>query len=155
MSGVLYAATLGCGLMAGLFFAFSVSIMTALSRLNPAEGIGAMQSINIAILNPVFLVVFLGTAGACAFVVISAVLRWQEPGALYLLVGGALYLVGAFLVTVLFNVPMNDALASVAPEDPEAASLWADYLATWTAWNHVRTVAALAAAASLTISFSY
>jgi uncharacterized membrane protein len=54
-----------------------------------------------------------------------------------------------------FNVPKNEALASVAPATPDGASLWADYLSAWTAWNHVRTVAALVAAASLTIELCY
>ncbi len=73
----------------------------------------------------------------------------------YLLVGGALYLVGSLLVTVAFNVPKNEALAARAPTDSNAASLWADYLSAWTAWNHVRTVGSLAAAASLTIGLCY
>ena len=145
-------AALGCGVMAGLFFAFSVSVMKALARLPSAEGIAAMQSINVAIINPVFLAVFLGTAVACLLVMIAALLRWHNPGAVYLLIGGALYLVGTFLVTLVFNVPKNNALASVAPADPESASLWTDYLSKWTAWNHVRAAAALAAAASLTIA---
>ena len=54
---------------------------------------------------------------------------------------------GVILVTVLFNVPRNNALATVEPASAEGARLWADYLRTWTAWNHVRTVAAIAAAA--------
>ncbi len=52
-------ALLGCGLMAGLFFAFSVCVMKALAQLPPEKGIAAMQSINVTILNPVFFVVFL------------------------------------------------------------------------------------------------
>ena len=148
-------AALGCGLMAGVFFTFSVSVMKALARLSPGEGIGAMQSINVAIINPWFLVVFLGTAAACVLAVTSSLLRWHDPGAVYLLVGGVLYLVGSLLVTAVFNVPMNEALASVAPADPDGASLWASYLANWTAWNHIRAAAALAATASFTIALSY
>jgi uncharacterized membrane protein len=148
-------AALGCGLMAGLFFTFSAVVMKALARLPPSEGIVAMQSINVAIINPLFLAVFFGTAVACVLAVISSLLRWHDPGAVYLLVGGALYLVGSLLVTLVFNVPMNEALASVAPADPEGASLWASYLANWTAWNHVRAAAALAAAASLTVALGY
>src|SRR5262245_19819654 len=92
-------AALGCGLMAGLFFAFSAAVMKALARLPSAEGIGAMQSINVAIINPLFLAVFFGTAVACVLVIIIAsLLRWHEPGTIYLLIGGALYLVGTFLV---------------------------------------------------------
>jgi uncharacterized membrane protein len=148
-------AALGCGLMAGLFFTFSAVVMKALARLPPSEGIAAMQSINVAIINPLFLAVFFGTAAACVIAVISSLLRWHDPGAVYLLVGGALYLVGSLLVTLVFNVPMNEALASVAPADSEGASLWASYLANWTAWNHVRAAAALAAAASLTVALGY
>jgi uncharacterized membrane protein len=157
--GLLFAVTLvaalGCGLMAGLFFAFSVSVMKALARLPSAEGIAAMQSINVAIINPVFLAAFFGTTAACVLVMISSLLRWHDPGAVYLLTGGALYLVGTFLVTMVFNVPKNNALASVPPANAESASLWTNYLSNWTAWNHVRTVAALAAAASLTIALCY
>jgi uncharacterized membrane protein len=148
-------AALGCGLMAGLFFAFSVSVMKALGRLPIAEGIAAMQSINVAIINPVFLAAFFGTAAACVLVMIASLLRWHDPGAVYSLIGGALYLVGTFLVTLVFNVPKNNALASVAPADPGGGRVWASYLASWTAWNHVRTAAALAAAASFTIALSY
>jgi uncharacterized membrane protein len=65
-------SALGSGLMAGFFFAFSVSVMKALSRLPPAQGIAAMQSINVVVINPVFLIAFFGTAAACAAVAISA-----------------------------------------------------------------------------------
>jgi uncharacterized membrane protein len=55
-------------------------------------------------------------------------------------------------VTMAFNVPRNNALAAVDPASPEGVRVWAGYLPGWTAWNHVRTVAALAAAASLTLA---
>ena len=145
-------AALGCGMVAGVFFAFSAFVMQALARLSPREGIAAMQSINVAVLNPWFLGAFFGTAGACVLALVSSLLRWHEPGAAYLLVGSALYLVGTLLVTMVFNVPKNEALASVAPADPDGARLWAGYVASWTAWNHVRTAAALAAAASFSLA---
>lgn len=146
MTAIALGAALGSGLMAGLFFAFSVSVMRALASRPPAEGIAAMQAINRAILNPVFLVVFMGTAVASVATLFS--------GNAWLLAGGALYLAGGFGVTALFNVPRNNALARAAPADPESARLWADYLATWTAWNHVRTAASLAALALLIIGLS-
>ena len=114
-----------------------------------------MQSIDVAVINPVFFAAFFGTAAACALVVIASLLRWHDTDAVYLLVGGTLYLVGSLLVTVVFNVPENDALASVTPADPDGDCPWASYLAKWTAWNHVRTATALAAAASLTIGLCY
>jgi uncharacterized membrane protein len=134
-------AALGCGLMAGVFFAFSAFVMKALARLPAGEGIAAMQSVNVA--------------AACVLALISSLLRWHAPGAAYLFVGGALYLVGTVLVTIVFNVPKNEALASVAPADPGGARLWARYVASWTAWNHVRAGAALAAAASFSIARRY
>jgi uncharacterized membrane protein len=79
-------------------------------------------------------------------------LAWHQPGSAYLLAGSLLYIVGAFLVTMVFNVPRNNALAAVDPASAEGARLWAGYVTRWTAWNHVRTAAALAAATSLTIA---
>ena len=148
-------AALGCGLMAGLFFAFSVCVMKALSRLPTAEGIRAMQSINSAIINPVFAVVFFGTALACVLLIIISLFRWHDSGAVYVLVGGALYLIGGLLITFIFNVPRNNALAALEPTSPDSATIWADYLSNWTASNHVRTVTVLLALAFLTIAIGY
>lgn len=145
-------SALGCGLIAGVFFAFSTFLMKALARRPPAEGMAAMQAINVDVLNPWFLGVFLGTAITCALVVVSSILRWEEPGALYALLGGLLYLAGTFLVTMAFNVPLNNTLAALAPADPGSAGQWAGYVARWTVWNHVRTAAALAGAAALTLA---
>ena len=145
-------AALGCGLVAGVFFAFSAFVMKALARLPPGEGIAAMQSINVVVLNRWFLTAFFGTAAACVLAVIFSLQRWDEPGTAYLLVGSILYLVGALLVTIVCNVPRNEALAAIAPTDPAAASLWIRYVAGWTDWNHVRTAAALAAAASFSFA---
>lgn len=146
------SAALGCGLIAGVFFAFSAFVMDALARLPPAQGIAAMQSINIVVINPWFGAAFFGTAAACLVLAVVSLSAWHRPGAAYLLAGGLLYLVGTFLVTIVFNVPRNQALAAVDPASAEGASLWAGYVAGWTAWNHVRTVAALAAAAALTMA---
>ncbi len=148
-------SALGSGLLAGFFFAFSVSVMKALGRLPPTQGIAAMQSINVVVINPVFLIAFFGTALACVAVAISALATWHRPGAAYLLTGGLLYLAGSFLVTIVFNVPRNNALAAVDPASAAGAALWSSYLTAWTAWNHVRTAAALAAAASLTVALRH
>ncbi len=145
-------AALGCGLIAGVFFAFSTFVMSALARIQPSQGISAMQSINIAVINPAFMVVFLGTAVACLFLAVLSLLRWHQPGAGFLLAGSLLYFVGTFLVTMVFNVPLNNALAKVDPGNLESASLWTRYVSDWTVWNHVRTAAALGAAASFTIA---
>ena len=148
-------AALGCGLVAGVFFAFSTFVMKALARLPPGEGIAAMQSSNVTVLNPWFMGAFFGTAAACVGALVSSLIRWHEPSAVYLFVGSTLYLVGTLLVTIVFNVPRNNSLASVAPADPDGVRLWADYVTSWTAWNHVRTLAALAAAAAFSVALSY
>lgn len=143
---------LGTGVMAGLFFTFSTFMMTALGRLPPAQGVAAMQSINVAILNPLFAVAFFGTAVACLALAVATIFRWPDPGAIWLLLGCALYLAGSVLVTILFNVPMNEALAAAAPDSVEAADLWQRYLVRWTAWNHVRTIANVAALAAFLLA---
>ena len=150
--GLCFASALGSGLIAGVFYAFSTFVMRALGRLPAQEGVAAMQSINVAVINPLFLGVFLGTAATCAAAVAVAAARWQKPGAGYVLAGGLLYVVGTFLVTALCNVPLNNALAAVAPTDPVAGQVWSGYRRRWTFWNHVRTAAAVGAMVLLVLS---
>lgn len=143
---------LGCALVAGIFFAFSTFVMTALGRLPPAQGVAAMQSINLVVINRWFLTVFFGTALMCVTVMAATLAQWHTASGVLLLAGGLLYVVGTILVTMSFNVPRNNALAAVAPQDPQAGALWARYLSSWTAWNHVRTIAAFAAAVLFSIA---
>ena len=161
MSGVLYAATLvsalGCGLVAGVFFAFSTFVMPALKRLVPAHGIAAMQSINELAVTPAFMTALFGTAlfgtaAACLGLVAWIVISSDGRTTALVLAGCALYIVGTIGVTIARNVPLNDRLAKLHPQGADAAGRWDEYVARWTAWNHVRTVAALAAAATLTIA---
>ena len=148
-------SALGCGLVGGIFFAFSAFIMKALGRLPPAQGIAAMRSINVTVINPLFMTAFFGPAAGCVVLTVSALLGWQRPSSVFLIVGSLLYLFGTILVTGGFNVPRNNALEAVDSASSEGARVWASYLTVWTAWNHVRTAAALAAAALLTIALRY
>ncbi len=145
-------SALGCGLMAGVFFAFSVFVMSGLARIPVPQGIAAMQSINITVINPVFMLVFMGTAFTCLILAVSSLVKLSQPGAIFVVVASLLYLVGTFGVTAAFNVPLNDALAGVKPNSAEGAHLWANYLSTWTLWNHVRTLASLGAMASFILA---
>ncbi len=97
----------------------------------------------------------LWNAGTRVLALIASLLRRRESGTICLLVDGALYLAGIMLMRIAFNVPRNEVLASTAPADSGAASLWAGYVTRWTTWNHVRTTAALAAATSFIIAFGY
>ncbi len=154
MSEVPYVATLatalGCGLNAGVFFAFSTFVMPALKRLPAAQGIAAMQSINKLAVTPAFTAALFGTAVACLGLVAWAAISSGERPAVLVIAGGALYLVGTIGVTIARNVPLNDELATLHPQGAGAAGRWEEYATRWTTWNHVRTVAALAAAAVLT-----
>ena len=147
-----FLAALGCGLIAGLFFAFSNFVMKALARLHPENGIAAMQAINVTVLNPLFLAFFLGTAAVCLLLFIYSLVRWQSPGIACLLAGSSLYLIGNYVVTMVFNVPKNNVLARVDASKSDAAGTWRNYLVVWTRWNHVRTITAFAAAAFLTMA---
>ena len=59
------AAALGCGTVGGVFFAFSTFVMPALRRLPEAQGVAAMQSINITAITPLFMTALFGTAVVC------------------------------------------------------------------------------------------
>jgi uncharacterized membrane protein len=141
VTGLLWISAIGCGLLAGLYFAFSTFVMTALGRIDQAAGIAAMNSINKVIVQSLFLPVFMGSTATCLLLAVLGLFRWNEPGAALIIAGGLLYVVGMFVVTVVFNVPLNNALMAANPASPEGQALWTRYLADWTWWNHVRTIA--------------
>jgi uncharacterized membrane protein len=143
----LTAAAFGCALVAGFLLAFSVCVMRALKALPTKQGIAAMQSINIVIINPWFLGLFFGVALLCLWVVAMALLGGSAPRSGYGLAGGLVYLFGTMGITLVCNVPLNNRLADLATDRPDAEQLWASYLKSWTRWNHVRTCAAVLAAA--------
>jgi uncharacterized membrane protein len=145
-----FVTAIGCGLMAGLFFVFSVAVMPGFGRVTAAHGLPAMQAINVAIINPVFLLVFLGTAATSAGIIIASLLNWAE-GAAYYVAGGLFYLVGVILVTFVVNVPMNNAIAPLDATAPQSTVGWQDYLKRWTAWNHVRTIASILSTIAVTL----
>ncbi len=147
------AAVLSSGLIGGVFFAFSSFVMRALARLPAAQGIAAMQSINVTVLCASFLVTFMGTALLSLGALALAIARWGQPGAALLAAGGILYVVGTFLVTGVCNVPLNDALGELEPGDARSVDVWESYVRRWTNWNHVRTAAAVLAAVAFTLAF--
>jgi uncharacterized membrane protein len=142
-------AALGCALIGGVFFAFSTFVMRALSRLPSVQGVRAMQSINVVVINPKFMGAFLGTAAVCVVLTVMAMTTWRAPGSALRLAGGLLYVLGTVGATIAFNVPRNEALANIEPDSAEAEKHWVRFVREWTVWNHVRTAAAIAAAALL------
>jgi uncharacterized membrane protein len=143
-----FLVTLGCALVGGVFFAFSNFIMAALARLPPREGMAAMQSINVTVITPLFMLALFGTGAVGLVLAGYSLIAARRPETPYLLIGGLLYFLGNVVVTIVFNVPRNSALAASDPASADGARVWADYLVTWTRWNHVRTATALAAAAT-------
>ena len=139
-------ALLGSALIGGVFFTFSSFVMKALARVPTADGIAAMQSINVVVLNPSFLGVFIGTTVVSLGAGGLALAGWGRPSAAFFLAAALCYLVGTFGVTGLGNIPLNNELAAVAATDPGARDVWQRYLGRWTRWNHVRTAAAMVAA---------
>jgi uncharacterized membrane protein len=144
---LLWFGAIGCGLLAGLYFAFSTFIMTALGRIEQAQGVSAMNSINSTILDSLFMPFFYGTTLASIILVILGLVRRGEPGAMMMIAGGLIHVAGMFLCTIFFNVPLNNALADVDPASGAAGPVWARYLKDWTPWNHVRTISSTVASA--------
>lgn len=135
------------GLMAGFFYAFSICVMDALARRPPAQAMAAMQAINAVVLNPRFLPVFVGAAPLSLLSAALAFASGPLRPALWLSAASLLYCLGTFAVTVIFNVPMNEALARADADGADAPAAWARYLQRWTRWNHVRSATALASLA--------
>jgi uncharacterized membrane protein len=134
------------GAVAGVFFAYSTSVMLGLDAVRPDQAIAVMRSVNDKIQNPVFLVTFLlSPVAAVVTGVLLLVPGHRAAGVLFLAAAGC-YVLGVFVPSFAVNIPMNDALdhATVPSALAGAARVWTDYSARWTAWNHVRTVASLA-----------
>lgn len=146
------ACAIGCGLNGGVFFAFSTFVMRALARLPTAQGIAAMQSINVVAVSPWFMLALFGTALLCVILVAASFSSWNRPGAAFATLGGALYLGGTIFVTMACNVPRNNALAKASAQSSQSETVWRTYVTEWTAWNHVRTASALVAAVSFTLA---
>jgi uncharacterized membrane protein len=147
-----FVAAIGSGLVAGIFFAFSTVVMPALSRIPSNQGISAMQSINVVVINPWFLGVFCGTAVISLVLMFLALIGWTDQRTIYVLIGGGLYLLGTIAVTGIFNVPLNDSLATLKLESEASTERWLHYAAAWTAWNHVRTTGSLLSAVSFILA---
>lgn len=156
MSEVLTVATVvaavGSALVAGIMLAFSTSVMPGLGRRPAPEAAAAMQAMNAAILNPLFGLVFGGTALVCAALAVSAPFSVDDGHAVLRGLGALLYLAGPIGVTMVVNVPMNEALDERDPADAAADGTWSTFLRRWTAWNNLRTLAGAAAAVLLIAS---
>jgi uncharacterized membrane protein len=105
-----------------------------------------MNAINVTVINRSFMLAFFGSAVLCLAATALSIFEWSATGGTLVALASALYLAGCIGVTIVCNVPLNNALAAVPLGTPQAAALWMRYLSEWTRWNTVRTVASAAAA---------
>ncbi len=130
-------------LVGGVFLAFSSFIMRALQDVPADVGMRAMQEINVTVLRSLFLTAFFAAGLTSVILIVLTALNWHPASSAWLIAGAITYLAGCILVTIGRNVPLNNALAAADPSSTEGQDLWTSYLATWTAWNHIRTAACI------------
>lgn len=134
-------AILAYACVGGVFLAFSDFIMRSLARTGGHGGVDAMQAINREVFRWVFMALFLGMAPVSLLIVGCGYLVGGVPGGL-MMAAGLVYVIGCFGVTVVFNVPMNEALARMEASAEATRAYWAGtYLPRWTFWNSVRAAA--------------
>jgi uncharacterized membrane protein len=143
---LLWFAALACALQAGIFFAFSNFVMRALAKIPAAAGIAAMQAINVTVINPFFMLLFMGAAGVSMLLLGLAIVQPIALNAHYAIAAAVCNLLGNFLVTVAGNVPLNNHLATLNPNEAGVQRSWQHFLTRWTQFNHLRTAASLLAA---------
>jgi len=137
---LLWISALGSGLIAGIYFAFSTFIMRAFGSIETSQAVAAMNAINEIILRSLFMPLFFGSTLVSVILIVLALLGWGDAGAGLMLITGVVYFVGMFVCTLVFNVPLNNALAELNRNNADAERIWSHYLKTWTRWNHLRTV---------------
>lgn len=152
------AAAVSSAAVGGLFYAFSTFVMKGLDRTDPTDALSAMRGINAeAQANAPFLIFFAGSTLLAAVVGMLAAMRLSQPGSGYLLAGAVLAVL-AFVVTMAFNVPLNNHLEALNPSALSAADAvreWQAYLVPRTNWNHVRTVSPLCGSVLMLIGLRY
>jgi len=139
------------GLMAGIYFTFSVFIMKSLAELPAFQAAQAMNKINDVIVNTLFLPVFFGSVFLYAGLIVWQFADWHS-GSLSLVMAAVIYIVGMFLVTAFGNVPLNNRLKESEENEHELLLVWSYYLHKWTRLNHLRTISCIVSLALLGIS---
>ncbi len=149
-------SVIACGLVSGVFLTFSDFVMRSLNGAEPAAGVEVMQVINRNVYRSVFMVLLIGMSAMSPLLIALAYVATTGPAATWVMLGGAIYLITVFVVSLIFNVPMNRRLDREPYAAPEAARYWAaTYWPRWTFWNHVRTAGAALAAGCYLIACIY
>lgn len=151
--GSLLAGTVAVGMMAGVYFTYAVAVMPGLKATDDRTFVAAFQHIDRAIINPVFVAIFLSAPVLTALAgVLTALVGVPDPGAAgsrglpWIFVAFGLNLV-AFLVTIRVNLPLNDAIKAAGdPDQIDVTAARARFQeSTWARWNVLRTALTLAA----------
>lgn len=150
MSGTLVTAATATsaictGVAGGVYFAFSALVMPALRALPANQAVPAMQHININAIRLPFMVVFFGSVAMSLAVVITELTLGADTRASPSRIVGAGLALAAFGITIVRNVPLNNTLARIAPGVPDVEARWNVFNRAWSAANHTRTTAAIAA----------
>jgi uncharacterized membrane protein len=142
----------------GMMYVFSTFVMRGLDRTGPIDAITAMRGINAeANGNPVFLLGYFSATILALVVGVIAVVQLNQPGSWWVLIGAIFGILGA-MITMVFNVPLNNHLDTVNPDGlsvADAAREWQAYFSTWTGWNHARTVTSFVGAVLMLVGLRY
>lgn len=134
---------LATGLSAGLFYAWAVSIIPGTKRISDRSYLESMQSMNRAILNPAFFIIFFGPV---LLLLVSSYLQFRMAvdASFWLMLAATIaYLAGTYGVTVLGNVPLNRALDSVPINnlgEEELSQARCSFEGPWNRLHMIRTI---------------
>lgn len=152
---LLLAALLTSGLMAGLLYGWAVSVIPGLARVPDHTYVATMQSINRAIINPLFVLTYLGTVVVLSAAAVAQFRVGEGRRGLALAIAAATYLVGVLGVTAARNIPLNNALDAFSLDGATSDAVddrRDSYERSWNRWHTVRTVAATLALAAAVVA---
>ena len=107
---ILASAILLTGLMAGIFFTWSNAVKPGLGKLSDIEYLRALQSMNRVILNNAFKLIFLGAIITVALLPVFYFNLYSKNIFWVFVLTLVIYWIGAFGVTILGNIPLNEIL---------------------------------------------
>ncbi len=131
------------GLMAGIYFVFSVVVMKSFAQLPALQAAQAMNKINDVIVKTVFLPIFFGSTLWFCGLIVWAVAFWQAQQSVLFIAAAIIYISGMFLVTALGNVPLNNKLKEAEEDHEKLTAYWSVYLQKWTRLNHLRSISCI------------
>lgn len=130
-------ASVSAGVLAGIYGIFSNTVMPALAASPDKTAVRVMQDINRLIVNPLFLLFFMGSALASITLLILAGLTGQLT---WLTAIASVMLSATLFTTIGINVPLNNALKETTLDSTNLPTLWQHYLDRWVRWNHIRAI---------------